>query len=64
MDRRVARYHNLGTREGTMGEWTSKVGGILDGHVHMGGPDGEGAVLSLCEATRIERMALVAIQNP
>jgi len=47
-----------------MGEWTSKAGHILDGHVHMGGPEDEGAVLSLREATGIERMALVAIQNP
>jgi predicted TIM-barrel fold metal-dependent hydrolase len=47
-----------------MSEWTSKATDILDGHVHMGGPGNEAAVLSLCEATGIQRMALVAIQNP
>ncbi len=47
-----------------MHEWSSKHHPILDGHVHMGGPDDEAAVLSLCEATGIDRMGLVAIQNP
>jgi len=36
----------------------------MDGHVHMGGVGDEEAILSLCEATGIDRMALVAIQNP
>jgi len=47
-----------------MGEWASKMTDIVDGHVHPGGPDGEAALPSLCEATGIDRMALVAIQNP
>jgi hypothetical protein len=47
-----------------MNEWASKMSGILDGHVHMRGPSDESAVLSLCEATGIDRMGLVAIQNP
>jgi hypothetical protein len=47
-----------------MGEWSSKMTGIVDGHVHPGGPGSDAALLSLCEATGIDKMALVAIQNP
>jgi predicted TIM-barrel fold metal-dependent hydrolase len=47
-----------------MSEWASKTTDIVDGHVHPGSPDDEAALLSLCEATGIDRMALVAIQNP
>ena len=38
--------------------------GILDGHVHMGSMAGEAAVLAIREATGIEKMTLVSIQNP
>lgn len=47
-----------------MNEWSSKVQGIMDGHVHMGSISQEASLKALCEATGIERMALVSIQNP
>ncbi len=47
-----------------MNEWHSKVGNILDGHVHMWGMAEESAMLAIREATGIEKMNLVSIQNP
>jgi hypothetical protein len=47
-----------------MSEWSSKIQGIMDGHVHMGSISQEASLQALCEATGIERMALVSIQNP
>jgi len=47
-----------------MSEWASKAKGIIDCHVHMGGIASEEAMLAIREATGIERMTLVAIQNP
>ena len=47
-----------------MSEWSSKVEGIIDCHVHMGGIASAEAMLAIREATGIERMSLVAIQNP
>jgi predicted TIM-barrel fold metal-dependent hydrolase len=46
-----------------MSEWTSRRTGITDGHVHMGSMDQEEALLAIAQATCIERMALVSIQN-
>jgi len=48
----------------TMDEWGSKVGGIVDCHVHMGPIDTEDALLAILDATGIERMGLVSIQDP
>jgi predicted TIM-barrel fold metal-dependent hydrolase len=45
-------------------EWNSKTKGIVDGHVHMGSVAEEGPMLAIREATGIEKMALVSIQNP
>jgi len=47
-----------------MSEWSSKVDDIIDCHVHMGAIDSEGPMLEIGEATGIDRMGLVAIQNP
>ena len=47
-----------------MSEWHSRIIGIIDGHVHMGGPDEEAAMLAIRQETGIEKMALVAIQDP
>ncbi len=47
-----------------MGEWKSKVEGIIDCHVHMGGMADEAAMLKIRDATGIEKIALVSIQNP
>ena len=47
-----------------MSEWKSSMTGIVDGHVHMGGMAEEKAMLMICEATGIERMTLVSIQDP
>jgi predicted TIM-barrel fold metal-dependent hydrolase len=51
------------------GEWlsqlgVSKVGPIVDGHVHMGPLREEPGLLANREATGTDRMALVSIQNP
>jgi predicted TIM-barrel fold metal-dependent hydrolase len=48
----------------TMDEWNSKVDGIVDGHVHMRAVADEASMLAIREATGIEKMTLVAIQNP
>ena len=47
-----------------MSEWHSRCNGIVDGHVHMGKSSDEGAMLAIREATGIDKMALVSIQNP
>jgi predicted TIM-barrel fold metal-dependent hydrolase len=47
-----------------MSEWRSRIIGIIDGHVHMGGPGEEAAMLAVRQETGIEKMALVSIQDP
>jgi len=47
-----------------MSEWHSKIKGIVDNHVHMGGMAEERAMMSIRETTGIDKMALVSIQNP
>ena len=47
-----------------MTDWNSKTKGIMDAHVHMGGMNAEQAMLAIREATGIETVNLVAIQNP
>ena len=47
-----------------MNEWNSKMKGIIDGHVHMGSIAQEASLLAILEATGVEKMALVSIQNP
>ena len=47
-----------------MNEWDSRIRGIVDGHVHMWGSSDEASVLQIREATGIEKMALVSIQEP
>ena len=45
-------------------EWNSKMGGIVDGHVHMRTMADEASMLAIREAAGIDKMTLVAIQNP
>jgi predicted TIM-barrel fold metal-dependent hydrolase len=47
-----------------MNEWSSQGKGIVDGHVHMGSVAEEASILAIREATGIEKMNLVSIQNP
>jgi predicted TIM-barrel fold metal-dependent hydrolase len=47
-----------------MSEWSSKVDGIVDCHVHMGSFEAERDMLAIMEATGIEKMGLVSIQDP
>lgn len=47
-----------------MSEWNSKFDGIVDNHVHMGGIAGEASMEEIRQATGIDRIALVSIQNP
>jgi hypothetical protein len=47
-----------------MNEWNSKMKSIIDGHVHMGSIAQEAGLLAILEATGVEKMALVSIQNP
>ena len=47
-----------------MSEWNSKIKGIVDGHVHMGSSTDEASMLMIREATGIEKITLVSIQNP
>jgi hypothetical protein len=47
-----------------MDEWHSRIIGIIDSHVHMGGMDQEASMLAIRQETGIEKMALVSIQNP
>lgn len=47
-----------------MNEWKSKMNGIVDCHVHMGSMADEASMMNIREATGIEKMALVSIQNP
>ncbi len=46
-----------------MSEWSSRIKGIVDNHVHMGNMAEERAMLGIREATGIDKMALVSIQN-
>ncbi|HOX37268.1 MAG TPA: amidohydrolase family protein [Candidatus Brocadiia bacterium] len=45
-------------------KWASKMKGVVDGHVHMGGIAGEADMLAIRETAGISKMNLVAIQNP
>jgi len=47
-----------------MSEWQSRIGNIVDGHVHMGSASQEKSLLAIREAAGIGQMALVSIQNP
>ncbi len=47
-----------------MDEWSTKIIGVVDGHVHMGSSAEEPSMLAIREATGIGRMTLVSIQNP
>jgi len=47
-----------------MNEWNSRIRGIVDGHVHLASMADEASMLMIREATGIEKMALVSIQNP
>jgi predicted TIM-barrel fold metal-dependent hydrolase len=47
-----------------MDEWSSKTEGIVDGHVHMWAVADEASMLAIREATGIQKVTLVAIQNP
>ena len=47
-----------------MDEWKSKMKGIIDCHVHMGSMADEASMMKIRDATGIEKIALVSIQNP
>lgn len=47
-----------------MSEWSSRFEHIIDCHVHMRDTAGERNILAIREATGIEKMNLVSIQNP
>ncbi len=47
-----------------MSQWNSKIEGIVDGHAHMWNMAGEKSMLLICEATGINKMSLVSIQDP
>ena len=48
-----------------MSEWSSKFSGsITDGHVHMGPISSEGRILAIREASGINKIGLVSIQDP
>ena len=47
-----------------MSEWSSKAQGIIDCHVHMGPIAEEDTMLAIRDAAGIEKMSLLAIQNP
>jgi hypothetical protein len=47
-----------------MDEWKSKMKGIIDCHVHMRSMVNEASMLEIQEATGIEKITLVSIQNP
>lgn len=47
-----------------MNEWRSRARGIVDCHVHMASIADAGAMLTIREATGIDKMVLVSIQNP
>lgn len=47
-----------------MNEWNSKMETVFDGHVHMGSVAEERSMLAIREATGIQKMTLVSIQNP
>ena len=47
-----------------MGEWASRARDIVDCHVHMGDIGQEASMMAILEATGIDKMALVSIQDP
>jgi predicted TIM-barrel fold metal-dependent hydrolase len=47
-----------------MHNWNSRLTGIVDGHVHMGSIHEEASLLAIREATGIDQMTLVSIQDP
>ena len=47
-----------------MNIWSSKIPNRTDCHVHMGAMDGEEHMLAIQQATGMEKMSFVAIQNP
>ncbi len=49
-----------------MNEWNSDYSAtpLIDAHVHMGSIDTEGHILEILEATDIDKIGLVSIQNP
>ncbi|MEA3399842.1 MAG: amidohydrolase family protein [Armatimonadota bacterium] len=47
-----------------MDRWRSKMPDIIDSHVHARGMDAEASLQAIREATGIDRMGLVAIQDP
>ena len=47
-----------------MSEWNSSIEGIVDAHVHMGERAGEASMVAIRQATGIEKITLVSIQNP
>ena len=47
-----------------MNEWKSKLSGIIDSHVHMRSVADEKSMLKILEATGIEKMTQVSIQDP
>jgi predicted TIM-barrel fold metal-dependent hydrolase len=50
--------------ETTMDEWNSRLANILDSHVHMWSMAEEASLLAIRQATGIEKMTLVSIQDP
>lgn len=47
-----------------MSDWSSRATGIIDAHVHGSGMETAQRLSAICEATGIDRMCIVAIQNP
>jgi predicted TIM-barrel fold metal-dependent hydrolase len=47
-----------------MNKWNSRMEPVFDGHVHMRSMTEEQSILAIREATGIEKMTLVSIQNP
>ena len=47
-----------------MNVWKSKTQNIIDSHVHMSGIGSEESMLKILEATGIDKLTLVAMQNP
>jgi len=47
-----------------MTEWNSRYPSIVDSHVHMGGMDEEASMEAIRQSAGLDRINLVAIQNP
>ena len=47
-----------------MNEWKTKIHDIIDSHVHMSGIGTEESMLKILEATGIDKVTLVSIQDP